>query len=87
MAHLTARDSSAVLQTVADLHAGANADDAVSTLPVLMLGLLSRLVRSTTSAFTQVDPVLGETSGHMLPSRGPSSGSPRGSRPTWPTTR
>ncbi len=68
MEPLSARDSSAVLRCVGDLHAGAAADDdAMSTLPVLILRLLSELVRSTSSAFTQVDPVLGESSGHVLP--------------------
>ena len=66
-AALSAADLSAVLLCVGDLHAGAAADDAMSTLPVLILRLLSGLVRSTSSAFTQVDPVLGESSGHMLP--------------------
>ncbi len=61
---LLAEDLSAVLDCVREIHAAA-AD--FVTLPMAMLRVTAALVPSTLSAFTQVDPVLGESSGFLLP--------------------
>jgi DNA-binding CsgD family transcriptional regulator len=59
---LTTADLSAILDCVQAIHSVADA----SALPMAMLRAVGRLVRSSSSAVTQVDPVWGESSGCLL---------------------
>ena len=59
---LTPADLTAVLDCVRAVHAVSDA----GPLPMSMLQAIGPVVRSSSAAFTQVDPVLGDTSGCML---------------------